>query len=125
MNIYINNCELCIFYIALSNPVTITSNVTLHDGVICYNQPIELTCHASGINVTMYKWTSSKFSNLENSASITVIAKEDSVQYTCTVSDSNGDCGYFHVNVSSSGKKLLTVVFILVCYIIVVNHYKG
>ena len=99
-------CEYIIYQqlwtcITLLNWVTVTSNVTLHSGIICYNQLIELTCHASAINLTIYdKWTSSKSSQSEHSAGITVMAMEDSMQYTCMVSDSNGNCGTSigHVN---------------------------
>ena len=85
--------------------MTITSNVTLHDGIVCYNQSIELTCHADGINVTMFKWMSSdKSIQSEHSTNITVIATNSLVEYTCTVSDINGNHGYSSVDILSNGK---------------------
>ena len=87
--------------------MTITPNVSLHDGGICYNQSIELTCHASDIRVTTYKWTSSKSNQSEETTSITVTATDDPVEYTCTANDSKGNSGHSSVNISSDGKRLI------------------
>ena len=90
--------------------VTITSNVT--DGIICCNKAVQLTCHANDVNITAYKWTSSAFKEVKVTASITIIATDDPVGYTCTVTDSNGDNGYSSVNISSNGKLM---AFTYVC----------
>ena len=82
--------------------VTITSNIT--NGVICYNQSIELICHTNGVNVTTYKWTSTKFKQAEETASITVTATDEPVEYYCTVTDANGKNGYSSVSISSNGE---------------------
>lgn len=82
--------------------VTIISNIT--NGVICYNQSIELTCHTNGTNVTTYKWTSIKFKQAEETVSITVTATDDPVEYRCTVTDVNGKNGYSSVSISSNGE---------------------
>ena len=85
--------------------MTITSNIT---DSICYNQSIVLTCNTNDINVTTYKWISTKSNQSEETTSITVIATDDPVEYTCIVSDSNGDIsGYSSVNISSNGKLAL------------------
>ena len=84
---------------------TITSNVT--DGIVCYNKSIELNCHANDtVNVTTYKWISSTFKQPQETASITVMATDDPVQYTCTVTDANGNIGYSSINISSNGELL-------------------
>ena len=99
------NCGLFILHTASSNefPVTITSNVTLH-GIVCYNQSIELTCHAYGINVTMYKWMSSTGKFIQYYASIIVTVTDDLVEYTYTVTDNRGDHGYSSIDILSNGK---------------------
>lgn len=89
--------------------MTITSNVT--DGTICYNQPVELTCHASGVDVTEYKWISTKFKQAEMTASITVMATDDSVEYICIVTDTDRQHGYSSVNISSNGKLIAIYVW--------------
>ena len=83
-------------------PVIITSNTT--DGIACYNQSIELTCQAKGVNVTSYRWTSPTFKQAEVNTSIIVVATHDLVEYTCTVTDANGESGYSSVKVSSNGE---------------------
>ena len=92
-------------------PVTITSNVTLH-GIICCNQSIELTCHADDINVTTYKWTASigKSIQSEYSINITVLATDELVEYTCTVTDISDNYGYSSVYILSNGKLVLIIV---------------
>ena len=82
--------------------MTITSNAT--DGIACYNQSIELTCEAKGVNVTSYKWTSTMFKVAKVTASVTVVATHDLVEYTCTVTDTKGESGYSSVKISSNGK---------------------
>ena len=84
--------------------MTITSNIT--NGIICYNKSIELTCHANGVNITIYKWTSTTFKQAQETASVTVMATADPVQYICMVTDTNGNNGYSSVNISSNGKVL-------------------
>lgn len=84
--------------------MTITSNIT--DGNICYSQSIQLTCHAYGINVTQYKWTSTKFKQAMETASITVVATQDPVEYNCMVTNINGESGYSSVNISSNGEHI-------------------
>ena len=85
--------------------MTITSNAT--DGVACHNQSIELTCQAKGVNVTSYKWTSTTFKQAEVTASIIVMAKDDPVEYTCTVTDTNGESGHSSVIISSNGELIV------------------
>ena len=82
--------------------VMITSNIT--DGIICYNKSIQLSCHANDANITTYKWTSPTFKQAQQTASITVIATADPVQYTCIVTDTRGNSGYSSVNISSNGE---------------------
>ena len=100
--------DKCCFPLAIASStsnnlsVAITSNAT--DGIICYNKSIELTCHANGVNVTTYKWTSTEFRQIADTASITVMATDDPVQYTCTVTDVNGNNGNSSVNISSNGE---------------------
>ena len=97
--------DFCFFSTALpyNISVTITSNIT--DGIICYsNQSVELSCHANSINVIQYKWTSTKFKHPEETANITIVATDDPVKYTCTVSDANNDTGYSSINISTNGK---------------------
>lgn len=84
--------------------VTITSNIT--NGIICYNKSIELTCRANDANISTYKWTSTTFKQAQETASITVIATADPVQYTCMVTDTDGNIGYSSVNISSNGELL-------------------
>ena len=95
--------------VVLSNnlPVMITSNITDHDGTICYNQSIQLTCRAYSVNITQYRWTSTTFEQAKETASITVVATHDPVEYKCTVTDANGESGYSSVNVSSNGEFLM------------------
>ena len=94
---------------ALSNnlPVMITFNITDHDGKICYNQSLQLTCHANTINVTQYSWISTTFEQAKDTASITVVATHDPVEYKCVVTGTNGESGYSSVNVSSNGEFLV------------------
>ena len=120
------------FCTGLSNlSVTITTNVT--DGIICLNKSVQLTCHANIINIATYNWTSTKFTHAEEAASITIIATEDPVGYTCTVTDTDGDTGYSSVNISSNGKlmastnismlrllDMLRLIFIYLCIL-----YRG
>lgn len=87
--------------------MTITSNVT---DVICYNQSVELTCCASGVNVMERKWISAKLKEPERTASIIVTATDNPVEYTCMVTDTNNDSGYSSVNISSNGKLTCTCV---------------
>ena len=81
--------------------MTITSNVK--DGIICYKHSIQLTCHAYGTIVTEYKWTSTIFKQAKETASITVVATHDSVEYKCMVTGINGS-GYSSMNISSNGE---------------------
>ena len=94
----------CFSFTALFNniPVTIVSNVT--NGTVCYNQSIQLTCHANGTVVTHYNWTSTVFKQALETASITVVATHDPVEYKCMVTDINGESGYSSVNISSNGE---------------------
>ena len=95
----------------LSNnlPVMITSNITDHDGTICYNQSMQLTCHAYSVNITQCRWTSTMFEQAKETASITVVATHDPIEYKCTVTGTDGESGYSSVNVSSNGE------FLMVC----------
>lgn len=74
------------FYSSLAL-VKIKCNAT---GIISYNQPIELNCilfkTLPGPNI-VYNWTSTKFKQPQMTASVTVVATGDSVEYTCTVTD--------------------------------------
>ena len=91
--------------------MSITYNVTLHGGTLCYKQAIELACYADSVNATVYKWTSTSGSNQsEYSANITVIATDHLVEYTCMVTDSNGNHGYSSVSVQSDGKPIKSFV---------------
>ena len=91
------------FTVLFSNiPVTIVSNVT--NGTVCYNQSIQLTCHANGTVVTHYNWTSTVFKQAMETASITVVATHDPVEYKCMVTYINGESGYSSVNISSNGE---------------------
>ena len=83
-------------------PVTITSNVT--DGIACYMQSINLTCQAKGVKVTNYAWKCSTFKIADTTTSLIVEAKHDLVEYTCIVTDANGESGYSSVKVSSNGE---------------------
>ena len=123
--------DLC-FCTGLSNlSVTITTNVT--DGIICLNKSVQLTCHANVVNIATYNWTSTKFTHAEEAASITIIATDDPVGYTCTVTDTNGDTGYSSVNISSNGKlmastnismlRLLDMLILIFIYLCIL--YRG
>ena len=81
--------------------MTITSDV--HDGIICYNHLIRLTCHAYGTHVTQYKWTSTA-SKQARTASIIVLATHDPIEYKCMVTGINSESGYSSVNISSNGE---------------------
>ena len=96
--------HLCFPSTALFNnvPVTIVSNVT--NGTVCYNQSIQLTCHANGTVVTHYNWTSTVFKQAIETASITVVATHDPIEYNCMVTDINDESGYSSVNISSNGE---------------------
>ena len=91
---------LCAFT-ALSNNVLVTIK---SNGTVCYKQSVQLTCHAYGINVTQYKWTSTTFEQAKETASIMVVATHDPVEYKCTVTGTNGESGYSSVTVSSNGE---------------------
>lgn len=83
--------------------VTITSNVT--NGIVCFNHSVELTCHANGrVNVTAYKWISTKSNQTETTSSIIVKATIDPVLYTCIVTGTKGENGYSSLNISSNGE---------------------
>ena len=74
------------------------------DGICYHNQSIELICHANIINVIDYKWTSSIFKHPEETANITVVATDDPIKYTCTVTDTNNDNGCSSISISINGK---------------------
>ena len=104
--------------------VTITSNIT--DGIICYNKSIELACHANdAVNVTTYKWTSTTFKQAQETASITVLATDDPVQYTCTVTDANGKSSYSSINISSNGELLPLCYKYMACALYSYNIYEA
>ena len=78
-------------------------NIT--DKIIHNNQPIQLTCHTdNNIENAMYSWTSIKFTQPQVTASITVVATNDLIQYTCTVSGTNAEDGYSSIYISATGK---------------------
>ena len=81
--------------------MTIKCNTT--DGIISYNQPIELTCNANIPNA-MYKWTSTKLKRPQTGASITVIATNDSVEYNCTATSVDGVKQHGSIYIFSVGK---------------------
>ena len=74
------------------------------DGICYYNPSVELICHTNTINVVENNWTSTKFKHPEETANITVVATDDPVKYTCTVTDTNNDNGYSSISISISGK---------------------
>ena len=74
------------------------------NGICYYNPTVELVCHANTINVVEYKWTSAKFKHPEETANITVVATDDLVKYTCTVTDTNNNTGCSSISISINSK---------------------
>ena len=82
--------------------MTIKCNTT--GGIISYNQPIELNCNAYGIPNATYQWTSTKFKQPQVTANVTAVATNDSVEYTCTVTGSDGGKQNASIYIFSVGK---------------------
>ena len=88
----------------------ISSNAT---AVVCYNQSIELTCHANSINMVAYKWISTKLKQPKETATIIVIATDNPVEYICEIIANSGEKGSSNISISSNGEVISYIMLLI------------
>ena len=83
--------------------VSITIDTSLYDSD---SDSLILICDASNAIKPSYRWTSSDHLEIldQNTSTIEVTVTPDSIQYNCTVTDSNGDTGFSTVFLDSNGQ---------------------